>query len=145
MNKKIVVISIVFIIITISTIGFLINQIGEKHDNTIFHVTLANPDLYKNGVYSNSFIVDKGEYVFKFVPNGDSPKFLAISLNGTDYNFSEKFELKGTLHETGISEYYTWEYDGKKEIQIPMHQEITIAINPNGNELGSVSVNIIKN
>ena len=142
MNKKIFVFVIVLVIIVI---GLSFNQNIERKSNVVFHVTLANPDLYKNGIYSNSFIVNKGEYLFKFVPNGDSPQSLIIILKGESYDFSENFKLKGTLHQTGISEYYTWDYDGQKAISILTPQKITIEINPNENELGSVSVDIIEN
>ena len=142
MNKKIFGFIIVLVIIVI---GLSLNQNVEKRSNIVFHVTLANPDLYKNGIYSSTFVVDKGEYLFKFVPNGDSPQSLNILLKGDNYNFSENFKLEGTLHQTGISEYYTWDYTGQKVISISTSQNITIEINPNGNELGSVSVDIIKN
>jgi len=142
MNKKIIIIPMVLIIVVI---GLSFNQSDKKSSNVIFHVTLADPDLYKNGIYSNSFTVNKGNYIFKFVPNGDSPQSLTISLKGKDYDFSENFKLKGTLHQTGMSEYYTWDYDGQKLISISTQQMISIEINPNGNELGSVSVDIIEN
>lgn len=106
---------------------------------------MADPDLYKNGVYSNTFTLNNGDYTFKFVPNGDSPQSLTILLKGEDFTFSENFKLKGTLHQTGISEYYTWNYVGQKTISIPSQQLISIEINPNGNELGPVSVDIIEN
>ena len=121
------------------------NQVEKKNENVVFHVTLADPDLYKNGIYSNTFSMNKGDYIFKFVPNGDSPQSLSILLKGKNYDFSETFKLKGTLHQTGISEYYTWDYDGQKVISISGQQEMYIEINPNGNELGSVSVFIIEN
>jgi hypothetical protein len=142
MNKKIIIIPIVLIIVVI---GLSFNQDDTENSNVVFHATLADPDLYKNGVYSNTFTVNKGNYLFRFVPNGDSPQDLTILLKGEDYNFSENFNLKGTLHQTGISEYYTWDYDGQKAILIPTQQVITIEINPNGNELGPVSVDIIEN
>ena len=121
------------------------NQVEKKNENVVFHVTLVDPDLYKNGIYSNTFSMNKGDYIFKFVPNGDSPQSLSILLKGKNYDFSETFKLKGTLHQTGISEYYTWDYDGQKVISISGQQEMYIEINPNGNELGSVSVFIIEN
>ncbi|HET9009082.1 MAG TPA: hypothetical protein VFN17_03065 [Nitrosarchaeum sp.] len=142
MNKKIIIISIVLIIVVI---GLSISQDDKKNSNIVFHVTLADPDLYKNGVYSNTFTLNNGDYTFKFVPNGDSPQSLTILLKGEDFTFSENFKLKGTLHQTGISEYYTWDYDGQKTISIPSQQLISIEINPNGNELGPVSVDIIEN
>ena len=142
MNKKIVIIPIILIIVVI---GLSFNQDGKKNGNVVFHVTLADPDLYKNGIYSNTFTVNKGDYLFRFVPNGDSPQSLTILLKGEDYDFSENFKLKGTTHQTGISEYYTWDYDGQKAISIPTQQVIAIEINPNGNELGPISVDIIEN
>ena len=142
MNKKILVIPAVLIIIVL-VLSF--NQVDKKNNNIVFHITLADPDLYKNGIYSNIFTVNKGNYLFKFVPNGDSPQSLTILLEGEDYTFSENFKLKGTLHQTGISEYYTWDYDGQKTISIPIQQVITIEINPNGNELGPISVDIVEN
>ncbi|HSB82924.1 MAG TPA: hypothetical protein VLD64_00360 [Nitrosarchaeum sp.] len=142
MNKKIIIISIVLIIVAI---GLLFNHNDDKNSNIVFHVTLADPNLYKNGIYSNTFTTDNGSYLFKFVPNGDSPQLLTIVLKGKNYDFSENFKLKGTLHKTGVSEYYTWDYDGQKEFSIPNQQTMIIEINPNGNELGSVSVDIIRN
>jgi len=142
MNKKILVIPVILIIIVL-VLSF--NQVDKKNNNIVFHITLADPDLYKNGIYSNTFTVNKGNYLFKFVPNGDSPQSLTILLKGENYNFSENFKLKGTLHQTGISEYYTWDYDGQKTISIPIQQMITIEINPNGNELGPVSVDVVEN
>jgi hypothetical protein len=141
MNKKIIIIPVIFIIIVI---GLSFNPSEKISDSIAFHVTLADPGLYKNGVYSNTFTINKGNYTLEFVPNGDSPQSLNILLKGDNYDFSENFKLKGTLHQTGISEYYTWDYDGDKEISIPMEQMMVIEINPNGNELGSVSVDIIK-
>jgi len=142
MNKKIIIIPIVLIIIAM---GLLVNQDDNKDSNVVFHATLADPNLYKNGIYYNTFTVDKGNYLFRFVPNGDSPQDLTILLKGEDYNFSENFKLKGILHQTGISEYYTWDYNGQKAISFPVQQTVTIEINPNGNELGPVSVDIIEN
>jgi trehalose/maltose hydrolase-like predicted phosphorylase len=142
MNKKIIIISIVLIIVVI---GLSVSQDDKKNSSVVFHVTLADPNLYKNGVYSNTFTVNKGDYTFKFVPNGDSPEYLTILLNGENFKFSENFELNGTLHQTGISEYYTWDYDGQKTISIPSQQLVSIEINPNGNEMGPVSVDIIEN
>ena len=144
MNKKFVILPIIIIIIVIIALGSQTNP-SEKKNESIFHVTLADPKLYVNGVYSSSFVLEKGEYSFRFVPNGDSPQNLAISMKGDNFEFSENFKLNGTLHETGISEYYTWDYDGEKSILIPIQKEVSIQIDPNGNVKGSVSVDIIRN
>jgi hypothetical protein len=144
MQKKILILPIIIIIIVIVALGSQSNQSNEKNDS-VFHITLADPKQYDNGIYSSTFVIDKGEYNFRFVPNGDSPQNLTISLEGDDFGFSENFKLNGTLHETGISEYYTWDYDGQKSILILTQKEISIQINPNGNVKGSVSVDIIRN
>lgn len=141
MNKKIIIIPVIVIIIVI---GLSFNPSEKINDDVVFHVTLADPSLYKNGIYSSTFIINEGDFTLKFVLNGDSPQSLNILLKGENYNFSENFKLNGTLHQTGISEYYTWDYDGHKEISIPIEQTMIIEINPNGNELGSLSVDIIE-
>ena len=143
MNKKIAVIPIIIIVIVFA-INFSSDSEVEK-SNKVFHITLADPDLYTNGVYFDEFTISKGEYSFSFVPNGSSPKILSIILNGDSFDFSEDFKLKGTSHQTGISEYYTWNYNGEENILISEKQKILISINPNGNVMGSVSVDILEN
>ena len=143
MNKKIIVIPIVAIV-AIFLVGFSDDKSSQK-DDVSFHVTLADPELYINGVYSDTFTIEKGDYIFRFVPNGSSPKVLSIMLNGETVDFSEDFQLVGTPHQTGISEYFTWDYDGEREISISEKQEISIVVNPNEEILGSVSVDILEN
>ena len=111
--------------------------------SNVFHVRLAEPELYKNGVYSESFVLERGVYEFRFTPNGDSPRSLSITLIGNLVLFSEDFVLKGTPHETDISLYYTWNYEGVKKIQVFEDQQVDIKINPNGNLVGPVSVELI--
>jgi len=143
MNKKIIPIFIV-IAITILILNFLLNSV-ERENISEFHITLADPNLYSNGVFTDSFVIDNGEYLFRFVPNGSSPDILSITLTGEKFNFSQDFHLKGIPHQSGISEYFTWEYDGQKTIFISEMQEVSITINPNGNVMGSVSVDILEN
>ena len=140
MNKKIIIIAILGIIV----VGFSSNETSEKND-ILFHVTLADPDLYINGVYTEEFILEKGEYFFRFVPNGSSPKILSITLNGNTFDYYEDFDLIGTPHQTGNSEYFTWDYDGQKNIINSEMQKVSITINPNGETIGSVSVDILEN
>lgn len=116
----------------------------EKEDNVVFHITLADPELYTNGIYTNNFTIESGTYFFRFVPNGSSPEILSIKLSGQNYSFIENFNLKGIPHESETSKYFTWEYEGVKNITIDSMKEITIVINSNGNVMGSVSVDIIK-
>ena len=145
LNKKIVILIIpVIVIVAIILASFSSDKTSEKND-VLFHVTLADPKLYVDGRYTENFILEKGEYFFRFVPNGSSPKILSITMNGNTFDFSEDFKLVGTPHQTGISEYFTWDYDGQKNILISDMQEISIVINPNSETLGSVSVDLLEN
>ena len=145
MNKKIV------IIVIIPILGFVafdwitgLSDEDEKINEDIFHVTLADPELYVNGVYSEKFLIEPGTYFFRFVPNGSSPEILSIKLIGQNYAFEENFELVGITHESETAKYFTWKYEGKGEIIIESSKQISININPNGNVNGSVSVDLIK-
>ena len=81
--------------------------------------------------------------MFRFVPNGDSPEILSITLNGENFHFFENFKLIGTSHKTGLSEFFTWEYEGENMIQVSEDVEIKISIDPHENILGPVSVELI--
>ena len=142
MNKIMIVIPIV-IVIGVLILNVLSDPI--ERENIAFHITLADPDLYSDGSFTDSFVIDKGEYLFRFVPNGSSPDILSVTLSGEKLNFSQDFRLKGIPHQTGISEYFTWEYDGEKTIFVSEMQEVSITINPNGKVMGSVSVDILEN
>ena len=145
MNKKIV------IMVIIPILGFVafdwitgLSDEDEKINEDIFHITLADPELYANGVYTEKFLIEPGTYFFRFVPNGSSPEILSIKLIGQNYTFEENFELVGIPHESETAKYFTWKYDGNEKIIIESSQEISITINPNGNVKGSVSVDLIK-
>jgi hypothetical protein len=143
LNKKIIIIPIT-IIIAIFLMSFASDETSEK-EQILFHVTLADPELYVNGVYTEIITLEKGKYYFRFVPNGSSPEILSIILNGNSLNFSEDFKLVGTPHQTGISKYFTWDYHGERNVLISETQEISVTIDPNGKTLGSVSVDILEN
>ena len=134
----------IVIAVAIVLLNFSSNETSKKN-NILFHVTLANPNLYVDGVYTEIFYLEKGEYFFRFVPNGSSPEILSITLSGETFDFSEDFKLIGIPHQTEISEYFTWKYDGQKNVVIPEMQEVSITINPNEKTLGSVSVDILEN
>src|SRR5690242_2940942 len=122
---------------------FVIVSLQAKSEtSTTYHVTLADPKLYNNGIFTDNFKIQKGTYQFSFVPNGDSPQNLSISLKGDSFSFNEDYTLNGTIHNTGISNYDTWDYLGNKIIEIPQDQELYIKINPHGNVYGSVSVDL---
>ena len=117
----------------------------KNESNVAYHTTLADPKLYKNGIFTDDFKIQNGTYHYSFVSSDDSPQNLSISLKGKNFSNNEDFNLQGTLHKTGISSYYTWDYQGKKAIEIPQDQEIQIIINPHGSIISSVSVDLIKN
>ena len=145
MNKKIVIIPIIVIVgfIVIDWITGFSDQ-KEKNNDIVFHITLANPELYTNGVYTDAFSIEPGTYFFRFVPNGSSPEILSIKLTSQNYEFLENYTLIGTPHESETAKYFTWKYQGKGEIIIESSKQISININPNGNVNGSVSVDLIK-
>jgi hypothetical protein len=145
MNKKIVIIPIIAIVgfIAIDWITGFSDQ-KEKNNDIVFHITLANPELYTNGVYTDEFLIEPGTYFFRFVPNGSSPEILSIKLTSQNYEFVENYTLIGTPHESETAKYFTWKYEGKGEIIIESSKQISININPNGNVNGSVSVDLIK-
>jgi len=138
----IIIVGVLILIIVFVIISDSSNLTSEKTE-PVYHVTLADPSLFTEGVFSDSFFVQKGDYEFRFVPNGDSPKSLSISLSSSSFSFNENFELEGTSHETGISVYYTWDYLGQKQIKIQESQDIRIKIDPHGTVNGPVSISLI--
>ena len=145
MNKKIVIMAIILILgfVAFDWITGLSDE-DEKINEDVFHITLADPEIYANGVYTEKFLIEPWTYFFRFVPNGSSPEILSIKLIGQNYAFEENFELVGIPHESETAKYFTWKYDGNEKIIIESSQEISITINPNGNVKCSVSVDLIK-
>ena len=134
-----------FIVIAVAIgIIFLIISYSPSDSDSVFHITLADPGLYSDGVYSEEFLLPKGEFMFRFVPNGDSPKNLEIILSGKSFWNHNNFELKGTPHDTGISEYYTWEYLGDHNFFHDEEELVKIRIDPNQDILGPVTVEILR-
>jgi len=100
--------------------------------------------------------LEEGTYKLGFVPMGDSPSKIRIDIKvrsaGSDFAgatwtpmFSEKFVLKGTPVDTGISKYYTWEYVGQKYVYIPEVEgeaNYEITIKRSGNLKGSVTISL---
>ena len=50
------------------------NDFSGEETDFVFHVRLAEPKMYENGVYQEVFDLPPGEYRFKFIANGDSPQ-----------------------------------------------------------------------
>ena len=113
-----------------------------------YHVNLSESKYGEFGVYEELFEIGDVDcqrfcdYNFRFVPNGDSPQTLSISISGDDVSFFEDFELVGTSVETDISQYYTWDYAGQKIFQVSGLEKVKITIDPHENTKGTVSVYI---
>jgi len=118
------------------------NDFPSSETDFVFHVRLAEPEMYQNGIYQEVFDLPPGEFRFKFIANGDSPQILSISMKGEGFSFSEDFELEGTAHTTPISEYFTWDYLGERTIKASDWQSLQVSIDPHGNLQGPVSVMI---
>ena len=144
MRFKLSVISMITVIIIIIFIGISSINEDKEDDHRIFHATLADPTLYVDGLFSEEFILESGNYSLKFVPNGDSPKILSVTINGESHLLEEDFELKSTPYITDTAQYYTWEYLGDSTLENIETQLVQIIINPNGNILGPVSVSLIR-
>ena len=132
-------------VIAVAVLLIFLGVSGGNDDDTLFHVTLAGSAQYSEGVYADEFTLPSGEHILRFVPNGDSPQYLTIIISGSALLFEEQFKLNGIIHDTGISEYYTWEYIGDSQVVIPSEQQVRITIDPHGNTMGPVSVTLIKN
>lgn len=125
---------------------FVINMVasdttGSARQDFVFHALLWEEE-YVDGIHERTFDIAAGTYTFRFIPNGDSPRVLSISMEGESFSFADDFALDGTLHKSPISEYYTWDYQGQKTFEVPDGQSVDITIDPNGNVIGTVSVMI---
>ena len=161
MSKKPIIGGIILVaIIGIVSVGAQINPDNpenEKSPNSeVWSTRMAGPefdDIF-NHRYSSITLETKVPYKFDFVPMGDSPERLKISVS-VDYQqfqdlvFSEMFILEGTLVDTGISEYYTWDYTGNKNFEISYEQcpnqktcNYDITVERYGNLKGSVSISL---
>lgn len=132
-------------VIAVAVLLISLGGSGGNDDDTLFHVTLADSAQYSEGVYTDEFTLPSGEHILRFVPNGDSPQYLTITISGSALLFEEQFKLNGIIHDTGISEYYTWEYIGDGQVVVPSEQQVRITIDPHGNTMGPVSVTLNKN
>lgn len=135
---------VIILVVAVIIVFIGISSDGEGKDHRIFHVTLADPQLYVNGVFAEEFVLEVGEYRLRFTPNGGSPKDLSITVTGESILLEENFKLNGTLHDTGISQYHTWEYLGSNILTNNQMQTVQIIINPNGDLLGPVSVSLLR-
>ena len=142
-------------IVGLAAVVITVVMLSSPKDNVqnsdyTYHVNLSESKYGEFGVYEELFEIGDidcqrfCDYKFRFVPNGDSPQTLSISIYGDNISFLEDFELVGTLVEADISQYYTWDYDGQKIFQASGLEEVKIVIDPHENTKGTVSVYIIQ-
>ena len=121
----------------------------EKRPNSeVWSKRIAGPEFADISIHKSSPIsLERNvQYKFEFVPMGDSPERLKITIGGV---FSETFVLEKTLVDTGISKYYTWEYIGKENVLVSNQQcpnqktcDYEITVERFGNLEGSVSISL---
>ena len=152
MSKKPIVGGIILVsIIGVVFAGAQINPDNPENEDSnseVWSTRIAGPefdDIFDHK-YSPITLEGKVPYEFDFVPMGDSPERLKISVGNV---FSEMFILEGTLIDTGISEYYTWDYTGNKNFEISYEQcpnqktcNYDIIVERYGNLKGSVTISL---
>ena len=124
-------------------------SVGEERPNSeVWNKRIAGPEFANDSILKSSPITLERnvQYKFEFVPMGDSPERIKISIDGV---FSETFVLEKTLVDTGISKYYTWEYVGKENVLVSNQQcpnqktcNYEITVERFGNLEGSVSISL---
>ena len=136
--------------IVIGVVVFSSPKDNVQDSDYAYYVNLSESKYGEIGIYVESFEIGDVscqrfcDYKFRFVPNGDSPQTLSISISGDNTSFSEDFQLVGTSVETDISQYYTWDYDGQRVFQVSDLEKVKIVIDPHENIKGTVSVYIIQ-
>ena len=160
MNKKPIIGGIILAsIIVVVFVGAQINPDNPENekssDSEVWSIRMASPEWHdRQTVRTNLPNLEEGTYKLGFVPMGDSPSKIRIDIKvrsaGSDFAgttwtpmFSEKFVLKGTPVDTGVSKYYTWEYVGQKYVYIPeveREENYEITITRTGNLKGSVTI-----
>ena len=159
MNKKPIIGGIILAaIIGVVYAGAQINPDNPENekspDSEVWNTRIAGPefDNISNHRYEPIALERKVPYEFHFVPMGDSPERLKISVVWSGQGvqvFSEMLYLEGTLVDTGISEYYTWDYVGNKNFEISFKQcpnqktcNYDIIVERHGNLKGSVTISL---
>ena len=96
---------------------YFFEQFFRRKNDTerfIFLRAILSADQNRSNININLFLENLVLYKFGFVPMGDSPESIKITITNSDGRlaFIEEFVLVKTLIDTGISKYYTWHYEG---------------------------------
>jgi hypothetical protein len=174
MNKTLIPVGIAAVVVAISIgYGAVANPGGEPSEeepsSEVWNFRFSGKEFHNISSHGfDGISLETGNtYQFRFVPMGDSPEQLRISLiwpggqwHKTMEVYSETLYLKKTLVDTGVSKYYTWEYVGDKFFQISDKECFDAQSNNSifkrdscyyelnveriGNLMGSVSISIEK-
>jgi len=153
-NKKPIIGGIILVaIIGVVYAGAQINP-DNPENGEVWSIRMASPEWHdRQTVRASLPNLEEGTYKLGFVPMGDSPSKIRIDIKGKstttspNFYFSEKFVLKGTPVDTGISKYYTWEYVGQKYVYIPEVEgeaNYEITNKRSGNLKGSVTISLLQ-
>ena len=167
MSKKPIIGGIILAaIIVVVFVGAQINPDNPENekssDSEVWSIRMASPEWHdRKTVRTNLPNLEEGTYKLGFVPMGDSPSKIRIDIKvrsaGSDFAgttwtpmFSEEFILKGTLVDTGISKYYTWEYVDQHGLSAEEYDVYIpeggweISITRTGNLEGSVTISLLR-
>jgi hypothetical protein len=168
MNKMVIAGTVVVAAIIVSmAYGASMNPDGneQRSGGEIWNFRISGEEFHDiSTIRAGLPILEGGTYKIGFVPMGESPAKIELTIKGKwteSYNvepswgtiFSEEFVLEKSLVDTGISKYYTWEYIGQKYVQIPEWEGkipssdepiFEIIISRFGNLEGSVSISLTK-
>jgi len=154
-NKKPIIGGIILAaIIGVVFVGAEINP-DNPENGEVWSIRMAGPEWDDRQNHRAALPnLEEGTYKLGFVPMGDSPSPIRIDIKvrSAEFShhdgglvFSEKFVLKGTPVDTGISKYYTWEYVGQKYVYMPEVEgeaNYEIRIERSGNLKGSVTISL---
>jgi len=157
MAKKVgIAVGIAIAAVAISmTYGAIANPGGieEKPTGEVWKFRFSGPEWEDKGGFRGGMgILEKGYYEIRFVPMGDSPSKIIIDIEKmnydspgrTDFGAEREFFLDRDLVDTGISKYYTWEYNGEENFSVKETGDFEIYIGREGNLKGSVTVSVYK-
>ena len=158
-KKSAIVLGIAVAVVAVSiAYGAIANPGGEvvgKPDQAVWNLRFSGSDDYENLINGSIGYLEKGYYKIGFVPMGDSPSKIRIVVQergdgvyqsqGMGRVLDETYILDRDLVDTGISKYYTWEYNGDKSFYIPKGGSFfDIHMAYEGSVEGSVSISISK-
>ena len=151
MNKTLIPVGIAAVVVAISIVYGASTNPDENEEITpndqVWNIRISGDEFHDLAVFGSEIgNLGIGMYEFGFVPMGDSPQVLRLTISNERGNqvFSEEFVLEKSLVDTGISKYYTWDYLGNEFAPISKEGNYEITIEREGNLKGSVSISLTK-